>query len=99
VHFDNVPPHRAAASESCFQRARFRHAPQPPYSHDISPCDFFLFGDLTTKLRGQEFETMEDLQGQVEKLFAEVTPDLIQRVYEHWIERLNQVIRTDGDYV
>jgi hypothetical protein len=99
VHFDNATPHRAAASESCFQRSRFRHAPQPPYSPDISPCDFFLFEDLKTKLKGQEFETMEELQQRVEELLAEVTPDLMHRVCYHWIERLNQVIRTDGDYV
>jgi hypothetical protein len=55
VHVDNATPHRAAGSEQCFVDSQFRHAPQPPYSPDISPCDFFLFGDLKTKLRGQEF--------------------------------------------
>jgi hypothetical protein len=99
VHFDNATPHRAAASESCFQRSRFRHAPQPPYSPDISPCDFFLFGDLKTRLTGQEFERMEELQQRVDGLLAEVAPDLMQRVYENWIERLNQVVHTDGDCV
>jgi hypothetical protein len=58
-HFDNAAPHRAAASESCFQRARFCHAPQPPYRPDICPCGFVLFGDFKTKLKGQGFETME----------------------------------------
>jgi hypothetical protein len=99
VHSDNATPHQAVASQSCFQRARFRHAPQSPCTPDIRPCDFFLFGDLKTKLKGQEFETMEDLQGWVDELRTKVTPDLMQRVYEHWIDRLNQVIRIDGDYV
>jgi hypothetical protein len=38
---------------------------QLPYTHDISPRDFFLFGDLKTELKGEEFETMEELQEQV----------------------------------
>jgi hypothetical protein len=86
-------------TEQCFVDSKFRHAPQPPYSPDISPCDFFLFGDLKTKLRGEEFEGVGALQARVEELLGQVTPDLMRRVYKHWIERLKQVISTNGDYV
>jgi hypothetical protein len=99
VHFDNATLHRAARTEQCFVDSKFRHAPRPPYSPDISPCDFFLFEDLKTKLRGEEFEGMDALQARVEELLGQVTPDLMRRVYEHWIERLEQVISTNGDDV
>jgi hypothetical protein len=62
VHFDNARTHQSAATESFFEGCRFRHIPQPSYSPDISPCDFFRFGDLKAKLRGEEFETWEQLQ-------------------------------------
>jgi hypothetical protein len=99
VHFDNTTPLRSAVTESFFEGCRFRHAPQPPDSHDISPCDFFLFGDLKAKLRGEGFEMLEQLQERVEALLREITPELMERVYRHWIERLDQVIRTSGDYI
>jgi hypothetical protein len=70
VHFDNATPHRSARSENCFEACRFGHAPQPPYSPDISLCDFFLFGDLKMKLKGEEFETLEELQERVGELFG-----------------------------
>jgi hypothetical protein len=70
VHFDNATPHRSARSENCFEACGFRHAPQPPYSPDISPCDFFLFGDLKMKFKGEEFETLEALQERVEELLG-----------------------------
>jgi hypothetical protein len=35
--------------------------PQLPYSSNISPCDFFLFSHLKTKLKGDEFETLETM--------------------------------------
>jgi hypothetical protein len=73
--------------------------PQRPDSPDISRFDFFLFGDLKAKLKGEELETMSELQGQAEELHGQVTSDTMRRVYEHWIERLNQVIHTDGDYI
>ena len=99
VHFDNATPHRSTATEAFFERCRFRHAPQPPYSPDISPCDFFLFGDLKAKLRGEEFETLEQLQERVEELLGQITAQVMERVYENWIARLEQVIGNNGDYV
>jgi phage-related protein len=42
---------------------------------------------------------MEEVQRQVNELLGWVTSDIMRPVYEHWIERLNQVVHTDGDYV
>jgi hypothetical protein len=91
LHFGNGARHRSAVTEKCFENCEFRHARQPPHSADISRCNFSI-RDLKTKVQGEEFEMMEELQGQDEKLLGEVTSDTMRRVYEHWIERLNQVI-------
>jgi hypothetical protein len=34
---------------------------------DIAPCDFCRFGDLKMKLKGEVFDTLDDLQGKVEE--------------------------------
>jgi hypothetical protein len=47
-----------------------RHAPQRPYSPDITPCDFLLFGDLNTKSKGEELNTGEDLPKKIQGHFA-----------------------------
>jgi hypothetical protein len=99
VHFHNATPHGAAGNEQCFMDSQLRHAPQPPSSADISPCDFFLFGDLETKLRGEEFESVEALQTRVEELLSQITRDQMRKVYAHWIERPEQIIATNGDCV
>jgi uncharacterized protein YecA (UPF0149 family) len=51
------------------------------------------------KLKGEEFETLEELQQRVEELLGLINSELMERMYEHWIERLNQLIDTNGDYV
>jgi hypothetical protein len=99
VHFDNATPHRSAGTDNCFQNCQFRHAPQPPQSPDISSRDFLLFGDLKTKLKGEEFETMGQLQGQLEELLGQATSKTVRQACEPWTERLNQVISTNLDYV
>ncbi|GFT37368.1 uncharacterized protein TNCV_4285161 [Trichonephila clavipes] len=37
-------------------------APQPHYSPDLSPCDFFLFLKLKNHLKGHNFGTLENIQ-------------------------------------
>jgi hypothetical protein len=36
--------------------------PKPPYSPDLSPCDFFLFPKLKFHLKGGHFGTVENIQ-------------------------------------
>jgi hypothetical protein len=38
-------------------------------------CEFFRFGDLKTKLKGEEFETLEDLQERAEERLRQITPE------------------------
>jgi hypothetical protein len=54
---------------------------------------------MKMKLKGEEFETLEELQERVEELPGLINSELMECVYEHWIERLNQLIDTNGDYV
>ena len=41
LHIDNARPHTAKRTQEKIQELGWK---QPPYSLDISPCDFFLFG-------------------------------------------------------
>jgi hypothetical protein len=38
--------------------------PQPPYSPDLAPCDFFLFPKMKLNLKGRRFETIEAIQAE-----------------------------------
>jgi hypothetical protein len=54
---------------------------------------------MKMKFNGEEFETLEEFQELVEELLGLINSELMERLYEHWIERLNQLIDTNGDYV
>jgi hypothetical protein len=54
---------------------------------------------MKMKLKGEEFERREELQERVDELLGLMNSGLMERVYEHWIERLNQLRDTNGDYV
>ena len=45
--------------------------PQPPYSADLAPCDFWLF----PKLRGCRYETIEEMKEAVTKVIDTLTQE------------------------
>ena len=49
--------------------------PQPPYSTDLAPCNFWLF----PKLRGCHYETIEEMKEAVTKVI-----DMLTQVDLHW---------------
>jgi hypothetical protein len=40
--------------------------PQPPYSPNLAPCDFWLFSKLKMGLRGRRFATVDDIKENAE---------------------------------
>jgi len=53
--------------------------PQPPYSPDLSPCDFFLFPKLKFHLKGRHFGTVDNIQ----KVVTEQLRALLHGAFQH----------------
>jgi hypothetical protein len=51
------------------------------------------------KHHGEELESVDALQVRVNELFGQIMPDQMQRVPEHLIEQLNEVISVNEDSV
>jgi hypothetical protein len=47
--------------------------PHPPYSLDLAPCNFFLFPKMKLKLKERRFDTVEEIQGESQKVLGTVT--------------------------
>ena len=68
--------------------------PQPPYSPDLAPCDFWLF----PKLRGCRYETTEKMKEAVTKVIDTLTQEDFHGAFQKVLERYNKWIAADGDY-
>ncbi|CAH2087363.1 unnamed protein product [Euphydryas editha] len=62
VHHDNAPSHTALILREFFAKNSTNIVPQPPYSPDSAPCDFWLFSKLKRPLRGNRFDSIEDIK-------------------------------------
>jgi len=76
-----------------WQKKSIPVVPQPPYSPDLSPCDFFLFPWLKNHLKGRHFGTLDNVQ----KI---VTNELeaFQHCYEQWKQCLHRCVAAQGNY-
>ena len=68
--------------------------PQPPYSPDLAPCDFWLL----PKLRGCRYETIEEIKEAVTKVIDTLTQEDFHRAFKKLLERYNKCIAAGGDY-
>ena len=67
---------------------------QPPYSPDLSSCDFWLF----TKLRACPYETTEEMKEAVTKVIDTLTQEDFHEALQNLLERYNKYIAAGGDY-
>ncbi|GFT50779.1 putative transposase [Trichonephila clavipes] len=74
-------------------------APQPPYSPDLSPCDFFLFPKLKSHHKGHHFGTKEYIQMAVTDQLKAVPISEFHQCYEEWKMRFQRCVASEGSYV
>ena len=68
--------------------------PQPPYSLDLAPRDFWLF----PKLKGCHYETIEEMKEAVMKVIDMFTQEDFHGAFQKLLERYNKCIAAGGDY-
>jgi len=98
LHHDNTLCHTAFNVSQFLASKGIATLPQPPYSPDMSPCDFFLFPHLKKFVKGQHIDSVEDLQESVTRVLGRVPRELFQNCYENWQIRWNKCIGAGGDY-
>ena len=67
--------------------------PQPPYSPDLAPCDFWLF----PKLRGCRYETIEEMKETVMKIIDTLTQEDLHGAFQKLLEQY-KCIAAGRDY-
>jgi len=64
---DNARPHSAALTQEKLSQMYWTVLEHPPYSPNLSPCDYHMFGPLKEALGGQRFDDDEQVENFVRK--------------------------------
>lgn len=103
---DGATPHTARVSmeklRSIFPNkliSKYGDIPWAPRSPDLTPCDFFLWGYLKSKVYDTNPQTIEALQENIRREVRKITPALCRRVMENLRARFQECIEENGRHL
>ena len=96
LHIDNARPHLV---DDVLEGNGLARLPHPPYSPDLAPSDFFLFGYLKMRVEGKSFNSDEELFLEASNILRAIPIPILRGVYNEWIRRLERCIELGGEYV
>lgn len=104
---DGAPPHwglqvRYWLNQHFPQRWMGRgsaNMPWPPRSPDITPCDFFLWGFVKSKVFTTPIADIPELKERIQQAFTLITRDMLCNVIKAYENRLHEIIENDGSHI
>jgi hypothetical protein len=78
---------------------KMTRVPHPPFSPDLAPSDFYLFGRLKTTMKGCLFEDEKELLEGIISELNKISREEPETVFQEWVLRLDRYTDTGGEYV
>ena len=93
---DNAGPHRKREVLESLESWNWETLPHPPYSPDLSPCDFFLFPRIKEPLRGQRFTTEDEVNEAFKASLTTVTKSGVRDGIDGLVHRWKKCLEVEG---
>ena len=93
-HQDNVPVHNCILVTDYLSKMGIKTNPHPPYSPDLTPCDFCLF----PKIRGYRYETIEEMKETVAMVIDTLTEEDFHGAFQNLLERYKCIAAGVDDF-
>jgi len=95
---DNARPH-VASLQRFDAPLPMGSSPSPPYSPDLSSCDFQVFGPLKKALKGHRFTDNDEVRETVEEWFRTQPKTFFADGIHHLVDQGDTCFNQQGDYV
>ena len=70
----------------------------PPYSADMTVCDYFLWGCVKDKVYQDQFENLEQLKDRIKQVIDEIPVEQINSAMDNFLIRLKHLITIEGKH-
>ena len=95
---DNAPAHKSATVQEYLKESGLNVLDHPPYSLDLSPCDFWLFPRQKEMLAGHHFESRCGIGSVVYQCLQHIPKKDYQAAFWKWIDLCEMCVEADGAY-
>ncbi|UYV78738.1 hypothetical protein LAZ67_16002611 [Cordylochernes scorpioides] len=90
LHHDNAPAHTSLLVRDFLAKNNTLMMPQPPYSPDLAPCDFFLFPKLKRPMKGRRYPTLDEIKTASKEELKKILKNDFLKCFEDWKKPLAQ---------
>ena len=95
---DNAPAHKSATAQEYLKESGLDVLDHPPYSPDLSPCDFLLFPRLKEMLAGHRFESRCGIGSAVYQCLQHIPKEDYWAAFWKWLDQCKMCVEADGAY-
>jgi histone-lysine N-methyltransferase SETMAR len=99
LQHDNARPHTACSTVGTIQHLSFECLLHPPYSPDLGPSDFHVFGPLKEAMGGNSFRSDEEVQQAMHEWLRSQPKGFFSRGIHALLKLWNTCMLRNGDYV
>jgi hypothetical protein len=75
-----------------------RRMPQPPYSPDLAPSDFYLFPTVKERLERIQPADEDQFFESLQEILNGLDHEELNAVFQAWVRRLQEGSEGNGDY-
>ena len=98
LHHDYAPANKSATVQEYLKESGLDVLDHPPYSPDLSPCDFWLFPRLKEMLAGHPFESCCGIGSAIYKCLQHIPKEDYQAASRKWVDWCKMCVEADGAY-
>ena len=97
-HDDNAKANRSWITNEFLLENHVEQYQNPPYSPDLSSCDFFLLPKLKKQLLGIRFNDDNEMLIALQQTMDSLTKEDFKNCLEDWFIQMHKCIDAEGQY-
>ena len=95
---DNASSHKCEVVKSFLASEKVKVLNRPPYSPDLSPCNFFLFPRLKKMLSGNKYTSRSSLGSAIYQCLQQIQKGDYLSAFRDWVKRLQKCVSVKREY-
>jgi histone-lysine N-methyltransferase SETMAR len=99
IHLDNCSVHTSRVSTEWLEEHDMRRMPQPPYSPDLVPSDFYLFPTVKERLERIQLADEDQFFESLQEILNDLDHEELNTVFRAWVRRVQEVSEGNRNYV
>ena len=69
----------------------------PPYSPDLNPCDFFLWGYVKDRTYTTQITSIDELKTKITDIVTKIPKETLHSIFDSFYSRLKNIVKMNGN--